>query len=1003
MRRFHQPSRIGQLAFVIAIGMTSRGLAQQPATPFVFRDVAAEVGLTDPLKGMMGHAAAWGDVDGDGFLDLFVGTFADRPLAIYEKGGAKGPVSNMLLMQRKGKFELSPQKSMAWLGRATGSIFADFDNDGKLDLYVTNNGRLGKDNLLYHNQGEGKLELVTDKTGAPLHLPDTARGVAVFDFDGDGLLDIFVLATVGKEESCLFRNLGGMKFERSDALPKDMSGLGVAVGDLTGDGWPDVFVGGPNRLFVNQKGKFREAVEFKIEGAGIAEFKSEDDAPSCGVAFGDYDRDGKLDILIGNHTKKPQTEPRPIRLFRNLGSTSEKVRFDEVTTKLGLGKVPLRTPHVEIRDFDNDGLPDLYASVVIFKDGKTYPTIWKNLGTPAKKAKGPQFLETALVNRPDFPSPDDYNAKMTTTQFYDALVANKRAMYFAPGPSGDYDNDGRLDIFFPSWFSTAPSMLLHNESKSGNYLDVEVVGSKGVNRMGIGSMVRAYKPGEGDGPPLKFVASEQIATGYGYASGQPAVAHLGLGELTSCDVIVILPHGKGEVIRRGVKANQKIRITAADALVDWPPALKGAKEGTVTLKSDLFLQVPANVATAAKVEGAAPFTVAKTAPTVDFAYHRDLGPDAVHRRLWSSWGDICLASDGKVYCALGDHGDDVGGDARCFIYCWDPKKKTLERIVDMNEVIPPKKGQPAWSKVHAKIDEAADGGILFCCTLNDGNRASHPTYQWNDNLPGGQIYRYDPKTGKTSVFASLPPKRCTATSLLDRERQIWWCNLEAGEGNALWGLDLRTKKPVFQAPEGSMGFNRNFALARDGSIYFNGKETISHYDLEKKTITSMKSAFGKSPGMRATTRESKDGWIYGVTYQTTQLFKYKPAEDKLEMLGTNWLSGSYVAVADLSPDERFMYYLPGAHGGAFKDGTPVVQYEIATGKRKVLAFLVPGFEKEHDYVPAGTYGIKISADGSTLYVNFNGHAGDAQRPRQMKPIGFGLCGFAAIHIPESER
>src|SRR5687767_7267795 len=76
---------------------------------------------------------------------------------------------------------------------------------------------------------------------------------------------------------------------------------------------------------------------------------------------------------------------------------------------------------------------------------------------------------------------------------------------------------------------------------------------------------------------------------------------------------------------------------------DWPPALKGAKDGTVTLKSDLFLHTPDTVTAASKKEGAAPFGVARKAPTVDFAYHRDLGPDAVKRRLWSSWGDICLA------------------------------------------------------------------------------------------------------------------------------------------------------------------------------------------------------------------------------------------------------------------------------------------------------------------------------------------------------------------------
>jgi hypothetical protein len=434
----------------------------------------------------------------------------------------------------------------------------------------------------------------------------------------------------------------------------------------------------------------------------------------------------------------------------------------------------------------------------------------------------------------------------------------------------------------------------------------------------------------------------------------------------------------------------------------WPPALKGVKAGTVTLRSPLFLEVPDNVQAARKDPAVAEFVVASTPPTVDFAYHRNLGPDAVQRRLWSSWGDICVADNGTVYCAIGDHGNDVGGDARCFLYAWDPARKTLEQVVDMNQVIPPRKGQPAWSKVHAKIDQAADGKIYFSCTLNDGNRASQPAYQWTEALPGGQLYQFDPATKQTRVFVNLPPRRCTATSILDRARNIWWCNLEAG-GNALWGLDLKTKKVIFQGPEGSVDFNRNFALGRDGAIYFNGAGGLFKCDPAAGRVSRTKSMFPDSPGMRSSTRESRQGHIYGTTHQTGQLFRYTPAKDELTILGPAWLKGDYVTVCELSPDERFVYYLPGAHGQAFRNGTPVVQYEIATGRRKVLAFLARAFDQEQGYVPAGTYGMKISADGGTLYVNFNGHAGDRIRPKAMRPNGFGLCGFAAIHIPESER
>jgi hypothetical protein len=148
---------------------------------------------------------------------------------------------------------------------------------------------------------------------------------------------------------------------------------------------------------------------------------------------------------------------------------------------------------------------------------------------------------------------------------------------------------------------------------------------------------------------------------------------------------------------------------------------------------------------------------------------------------------------------------------------------------------------------------------------------------------------------------------------------------------------------------------------------------------------------------------SRDGWIYGVTLSSGHLFRYSPDKDKLEDLGPDFLGGNYTTVMELSPDERFLYYLPGAHGGAIKIGTTILQYEIATGRRKVLAFLGEALEKACSYVPGGTYGVKLSPAGDVLYVNFNGHAADSIRPKEMQPIGFGLTAFAEIHIPRSER
>src|SRR5689334_9477876 len=100
--------------------------------------------------------------------------------------------------------------------------------------------------------------------------------------------------------------------------------------------------------------------------------------------------------------------------------------------------------------------------------------------------------------------------------------------------------------------------------------------------------------------------------------------------------------------------------TFAQEEIAWPPPLKGAVKGVVTVEDKSFLAVPDNVAELMAKEGSAKFIVAKTPPKVQLVLHNELGEKAATRRLWSSWGDICRAKDGRVYVGIGDHGDDIG-------------------------------------------------------------------------------------------------------------------------------------------------------------------------------------------------------------------------------------------------------------------------------------------------------------------------------------------------------
>ena len=109
------------------------------------------------------------------------------------------------------------------------------------------------------------------------------------------------------------------------------------------------------------------------------------------------------------------------------------------------------------------------------------------------------------------------------------------------------------------WWIESRSLLLKNETPGGNWLQVRVEGKNGVNRMGIGSRVSIYPAGK-LGQAADLLGMREIAIGYGYCSGQEAIAHFGLGQTAAVDVEVVLPHGKGKIVQRNVKGNQRIVV-----------------------------------------------------------------------------------------------------------------------------------------------------------------------------------------------------------------------------------------------------------------------------------------------------------------------------------------------------------------------------------------------------------------------------------------------------------
>lgn len=544
------------LAFV-SCGLVSTASAQ---TSLLFRDVGPETGLTEILSGIQGHSAGWGDLDGDGQLDLYVGTFARK------EGKA-----NLLMRYSKGRFVLDEQEHLRIRGRCNSGLFADLDNDGDLDLYVTSMPTAKDPSVaaskLFRNDGQGRyVDVSTDN--APCG-DFGARSAAVLDFDGDGKLDLFVgedpFGVYSKTKSSrLFRNLGQLKFadvSREVGLPADVPGLGVAVGDLTGDSWPDFVLSarsGGNRVFVNDgKGQFAEATAAReVLDWSVKVKPSSGDDSSAGVCLGDVNRDGRLDIVIGQHYKRPWLEPISLRLYLNRGLQDGQLQFEDVTDVCGLEKLPMKAPHVEIQDFDNDGWPDIYTSIVKFadQDKRPHPVIFRHQGL---KDGVPQFRQTAMsVN--DFPNDTD-RKETRTGPFWDKVAKEGRVMYFAPGPTADFDQDGRLDIFLANWWIEAPSLLLKNETQGGRWLQVASQGIEADNRMGVGTTIRTYPAGKvGDANAL--IGHHELATGYGYVSNQPVVAQIGVGAEERVDLEIIRPHGKGRQVLKSVESSKRLTL-----------------------------------------------------------------------------------------------------------------------------------------------------------------------------------------------------------------------------------------------------------------------------------------------------------------------------------------------------------------------------------------------------------------------------------------------------------
>ncbi|MES2255455.1 MAG: VCBS repeat-containing protein [Pseudomonadota bacterium] len=301
-----------------------------------FVSVGAEMGL--PTIGKESRGLSWGDYDGDGWPDLYSGS-ADP----------KGVSSLFHNLDGKKFVNVAPEMGVEFPGRSSRqSNFIDYDNDGKVDLYATD--RIGK-NKLFHNEGGKFVQVMTD--GAVTVFSSTV-GACWFDYNKDGLLDLFLGNQSGKADALLRNNGDGTFTDVAPALHMDLpsrtaeeGGVGCAIGDYDADGNLDIFVPNYGRNVLwhsNGDGTFTNTAE----EMGVAV-----ENHAVGASWGDYDNDGFPDLFISSYTG-PRGEQQPHdALFHNQGG---KGFVNVITTDSALN----RSDHgAEWVDYDNDGALDL--------------------------------------------------------------------------------------------------------------------------------------------------------------------------------------------------------------------------------------------------------------------------------------------------------------------------------------------------------------------------------------------------------------------------------------------------------------------------------------------------------------------------------------------------------------------------------------------------------------------------------------------------------------------
>lgn len=523
----------------------------------------------------VGAAAAAGDFDGDGWVDLYVTDSAvGEPNRLYRNLG-------------NGRFEDVAEKAGVARandrdGTSMDCVWGDYDNDGRLDLYVAKWGR----DILYHNNGDGTFSDVTarafrDEQGRPGAPWANACAAVWVDYDLDGRLDLYVgnyfapfdlwnLETTkimhddfekarNAGRNFLYHNNGDGSFtEVAGKLGLDDPGWTLAVGaaDINNDGWPDIYCAddfGPDQLFLNRgDGTFRDATEQSI---GV------DSKKGMNIDFGDIDGDGWLDMYVANITTKEYLKEGNMLWHNDAADKDGTPIFMDIGQEAGAYDGGWGWG-AKFWDFDNDGDLDIIAvnGFITAGEGSYWYDLasWTVTGQDVSDAANwPPIGDRSFSgHEPDRLWRNDGNKRFSEIAAQ-AGVADQR-----DGRGAvllDYDNDGDLDLYVANQ-GAAGAFYRNDVGSSGHWLALKLSGSvrHGSNRGAVGARVTIVTP---SGQQIR-----ELDGGNSYCGQSDQRVFFGLGDDLTIDTLEIRWPSRRVQQLKNVRTDQLLVVSEPDEL-----------------------------------------------------------------------------------------------------------------------------------------------------------------------------------------------------------------------------------------------------------------------------------------------------------------------------------------------------------------------------------------------------------------------------------------------------